>query len=64
MRFSIIATRHASPAINYDKLLILFFFKIFPQPTSFSFFYRFAPDDSLRENNKTLTAPLHLMISF
>ena len=48
---------HASPAINYGKLLVLFFLKIFPTPTTFSFFFWFALDDSLRENNKTLTAP-------
>ena len=55
---------HASPAINYGKLLFLFFFNFFPVPTSFSFFFWFAPDDSLTENNKTLTAPLHLINSF
>ena len=49
---------HASPAMYYGKLLVLFFFKIFPAPTTFSFFFSFAPDDSLRENNKTLTAPI------
>ena len=54
---------YASPAINYDKL-VLFFYKIFPVPTSFSFFFWFAPDDSLTEKNKTLIAPLHLITSF
>ena len=49
---------HASPAMNYGKLLVLFFLKIFPAPTTFSFFFWFAPDDSLRENKKTLTAPI------
>ena len=49
---------HASPAINYGKLLVLFFLKIFPAPTTFSFFFCFAPDDRLRENNNTLTAPI------
>ena len=43
---------HASPAINYGKLLVLFFFLIFPAPTSFSIFFWFAPDDSLRDNIK------------
>ena len=52
---------HPSPAINYGKLLILL---IFPASTSFSFFFWFVPDDSLRENNKTLTAPLSLMNPF
>ena len=28
---------HSSPAINYGKLLVLFFFKIFPAPTLFLF---------------------------
>ena len=50
---SILYHWHASPAINYGKLLLLFFFLIFPTPTFFSFFFWFAPDDSLRENNKT-----------
>ena len=49
---------HISPAINYGKLLILFFLKIFPLPTTFSFFFWFASDDSLGETNKTLTAPI------
>ena len=49
---------HASPAINYGKILVLFFLKIFPVPTTFFFFFCFAPDDSSRENNKTLTAPI------
>ena len=41
---------HTSPAINYGKLLVLFFLKIFPAPTTFSFFFfSFAPDYSLRE---------------
>ena len=37
---SILYHWHASPAISYGKLLVLalFFFKIFPVPTSFSFF--------------------------
>ena len=52
---------HASPAIIYGELLFLFFLKIFPASTSFSFFILFAPDDSLKENNKTLTSLLHLM---
>ena len=52
---------HASPTINYGKFLVLLFSKTFPTPTTFSFFFWFAPDDSLRENNKTLTAPLHFM---
>ena len=55
---------HASSVINYGNFLVPFFFSIFPAPTSFSFFYWFAPYDSLIENNKTLTAPLHLMNSF
>ena len=49
---------HASPALNYGKLLVLFFLKIFPASTTFSFFFWFAPDDSLRGNRKTLTAPI------
>ena len=52
---------HVSPAISYCKLLFLFFFLF---PTSFSLFFWFAPDISLRENNKTLTAPLYLMDPF
>ena len=52
---------HASPAINYGKHLVLFFF---PVPTSFSFFFWFSPYDSSKENNKTLTGPLHLMNPF
>ena len=38
---SILYHWHASPAISYGKLLVLalFFFKIFPVPTSFSFFF-------------------------
>ena len=55
---------HASPAINYGKLFVLFSFLIFLVPTSFSFFSWFTPDDSLRENNKILAAPLHLMNPF
>ena len=54
---------HAPPAGNYGKLLVLFVFKIFTAPTSFSFFFWFAPDDSLKENNNSLTAPFHLLIS-
>ena len=61
---SVLYHSYASPAINYGKLLVLFFFKIFPVPTSCSFFFWFAPDDSLTENNKTLTASLHLINSF
>ena len=55
---------HQSPSINYGKLLVLFFLKIFSAPTCFSFFLWFAPDDSSRENIKTLTAHLHLMDLF
>ena len=55
---------HASPAINYGKFLVLLLFKTFPTPTTFSFFFWFAPDDSLRENKKTQSAPLHLMNPF
>ena len=36
---------HASTAINYGKLLVLFFFKVFPVPTIFSFFFWFDPDE-------------------
>ena len=54
---------HVSPAINYGKFLVLLFLKIFPAPTSFSFFIWFPPNDSLSENIKILTAPLHLMNS-
>ena len=32
---------HASPAINYGKLLVLFFLKMFPAPKSFSLFSYF-----------------------
>ena len=46
----------ASPAINYGKILAQFFFKMFSLPTSFSFFFWSAPDDSLRENNKPLNS--------
>ena len=53
-----------SPSISYGKFLVLFFFKIFFAPTFFSFFLWFAPDGSLRENSKTLTAPLHLINQF
>ena len=52
---------HASLARNYSKLLVPFFLKIFSAPTSFSFFFYVAADESLKVNNKTLTAPLHLM---
>ena len=38
---------HAPPAINYGKLLVLFFYKIFPASMSLSFFFWFAPNDSL-----------------
>ena len=38
-----------SSATNYDKLLVLFFLKIFPKRRPFSLFFWFAPDD----NNKT-----------
>ena len=55
---------HTSPAINYGKTLVLFFLKILPLPTSFPFFFWFAPDASLRGNSKALTAPLHLMNPF
>ena len=61
---SILYHWHPPPAINYCKLLVLFFFLIVTVPTSFSFFFWFAPDDSLRENNKNLTAPLHLTNAF
>ena len=52
---------HVSPAINYGKLFVPLFLKILPAPTSFCFFFWFAPDDSLKENNKTLTTPLYLI---
>ena len=61
---TILSHRHGPPAINYGKHLVEFFFKIFPAVTPFSFFFLFAPDDSLRENSETLTAPLHLMNPF
>ena len=54
---------HVSPAINYGKFLVLLFLKIFPAPTSFSFFIWFPPNNSLSENIKILTAPLHLINS-
>ena len=40
---------HLSPAINYGKLLVLFFFWMFPKPTSFSLFSWFVPNG----NNRT-----------
>ena len=41
---------HLSPAINYGKLLVLFFFWMFPKPASFSFFFWFVPNGN---NNTT-----------
>ena len=55
---------HVSPDSPYGRLLVLLIFKIFPVLTSFFFFFWFALDDSLRENNKALTVPLHLMNSY
>ena len=55
---------HASPAINYDKLFVVFFLKIFPVPTSFSFSFSFGPDHSSREKNKSLTAILKILRIF
>ena len=54
---------HTPPATNYGKLLVLFFYKIFPASMFLSFFFWFAPNDSLRGNNNALTAPFHLLIS-
>ena len=50
---TILCDFHVTPAINYGKLLVLFFFKTLPEPTSFSFFFWFTRDDRLRENNST-----------
>ena len=43
---------HPPPALNYGKLLVLFFFKIFPEPTPFSFFFWFTPNDSLKKTTR------------
>ena len=52
---------HVTPAINYGKLLVLFFFKTLPELTSFSFFFWFTPDDGLRENNSTSSSDESLL---
>ena len=61
----ILYTWHLLPGISHGKLLVLLFFLFnISAPTSFSFFFWYAPDDSLRENSDTLTAPLYLMNLF
>ena len=47
---------HAPPAIDYGKLPVSIFFKIFPVRATFSFFLLFTFDYSLRKNNKNVTA--------
>ena len=46
---------HASPAINYVKLLVVFFFKTFPHLQLFPFSFDLL---LMRETNKALTAPI------
>ena len=40
---------HIFPAINYGKFLVLLFFKTFPAPTFYSFFFWFVLDASLTQ---------------
>ena len=50
--------------VTVSSLFYFFFFLIFPHLRPFPFFFWYAPDDSLRENSDTLTAPLYLMNLF